>query len=392
MLVIVAPYAPADRPGTANLGAARKIEAVVEILASIDPDIVLVNSAHSEVTPAAICTKHSTIVGRDIVEITPPLARNRTIGKLRNLFDVERVLDLVESRGVPSAFWLYNGYAFEMRVAAAAHRRFKAPMILEFEDWHFSRSRGWNPKPIIDWALWRLAASQMAHSFAVNQSLASRMSAFPGGVDLLPGIVHPDISAITGFHRPFGSADKRVAIGYFGGLTVEKGAGLLLEVLPGLPKGTALHVTGSGDLSDDFGRAMARHPGRLSFHGRVDSKEMVRIMAACDVIINPHMPIVDMANGVFPFKLIESIASGRLLISTDVMTDGLEDVLGGVLFCEPEVRSLLEAVAAGQSFYQTNEAVIERCASAAVRRFGLSSVRGRVAAILAAAPSGMGGC
>ena len=261
-------------------------------------------------------------------------------------------------------------------------------MILEFDDWHFSRSRGWNPKPLIDWALWRLVATKMVHSFAVNQSLASRMSAFPGGVDLLPGIVHPDISAITGLHRPFGSADKGLAIGYFGGLTVEKGAGLLLKMLPGLTERTVLHVTGSGPLSDDFGSAMARHPGRLIFHGRVDSTEMVRVMSACDIIINPHMPIVDMANGVFPFKLIESIASGRLLISTSVMKDGLEDVLGGVLFCESEVWSLLDAVAGARSFYRTNEAVIDRCALAAAKRFGLESVRGKVAGILAAAPCG----
>jgi glycosyltransferase involved in cell wall biosynthesis len=209
------------------------------------------------------------------------------------------------------------------------------------------------------------------------------MSAYPGGVDLLPGIVHPDISDITGLHQPVASSGNGVVLGYFGGLTQEKGAGLLIEMLPHLPEGTVLRVTGSGPLSDDLGRAMARHPGRLIFHGRVESAEMVRIMAACDVIINPHMPIVDMANGVFPFKLIESVASGRLLISTDVMKDGLEDVLGGVLFCESNVRSLLDAVVRAKLFYQQNEATIVRCSQVAVQRFGLASVRQKVVRVLA---------
>jgi len=374
MILVIAPYSPPSRLTNANLGASRKLETIIYNLSKLDDKIVLVNSAHNTLEKTAILTETVTVAGIELVEITPPTIKNRALGKLKNLFCMAQVLDEIKKIGQPQFIWLYNGYAFEMLFAIKAKKIFKVPMILEFEDWHFSRGRGLNPKPYIDYIFWRVAVRYMAGSFVVNQLLENKMCGLGKSVELLPGIVPQILADIASETTIFKTNDGVINIGFFSGLNSEKGADIVLQLAQKLPSGYALHVTGSGALSKDFEQAAKTSKGKLNYYGRVDDKTLYQIIAKCDVMLNPHASIAHMNNGVFPFKVIEAVASGRLLISTNVPDDGLLDVLVGVQFVNHSVEDFLSAILACRQQFVAQKALIEEGAIVANQKFGEQSV------------------
>lgn len=383
MIIIVAPYSPAGRSQTPHLGAARKIETVVDILSQFGMPIVLVNTAHEQevAAPTAVCGAR--IAGITVTEVTPPTYLKRRRGKLRNIFDVAQVAEVVVALGKPRLVWLYNGYAMESRLGVELRRRCGCKIIQEMEDWHFSRSRGLNPKPLFDWWLWREAAKQAAHVFAVNEALADRVRPLNASVSLFPGAVAPGIAGIRAARPPFSQADGSVTIGYFGGLSAEKGADSVLALSALLPNHYRLIVTGSGPLQDDFAANSAGNAGKLEFHGRVDDSRLIELIARCDVLLNPHSPIDRMANGIFPFKVIEAIASGRMLVSTSLPDEGLKNVLQGVRFCDHGTAELQEALLGARDWFTAHRLKVEAGADAALRTFGRDAMLKMVENVMA---------
>lgn len=382
MIVVVAPYSPLGRGGYSHLGGSRKLEAIISILAEINPQIILVNSAHNEFEPAPLKSKLSDIAGFQVFEITPSISASPTLGKLKNIYCVDNILKAILERGRPQLFWFYNGYAFEMHMAKKAHQKLGLPMILEFEDWHFSRSRGVNPKPYLDYFFWRRAAKCMSGVFAVNNTLASKMLPFTTHVNLLPGIVPKVLAEIANVSLPFSTNSDVINVGYFGGLTVEKGADILLQLVIMLPDSYVLHVTGTGQLAAEFEACAKKYPDRLHYHGLVNDETLYELISKCDVMLNPHSSIENMDDGIFPFKIIEAVASGRLLISTAVPQLGLEDVLKGVLFVGCSANFFLEAILASREHYFQNSLFVKSGAYIANQRFGVNAILDKVKLIL----------
>lgn len=382
LIVVVAPYSPPDRVGNAHLGASRKLETIISVLARLNLQTVLINSAHNGNQSVNISVMTSKIGGINLIEITPPISVNSKIGKLHNIFYVDKVLDVIEKLGKPQLIWFYNGYAFEMCFALRARKLLAIPMIFEFEDWHFSRGRGLNPKPYIDYLLWRMAAQHMSTTFAVNSFLARKMQAYKNNIELLPGVVPEALVNIANDCPPFSSDTACVNIGYFGGLSVEKGADIILHLADRLSPAYTLHVTGAGPLELEFMACSNAHPNKLNFHGRVDDVTLYQLIAKCDVILNPHVSIKSMNNGVFPFKVIEAVASGRLLISTAVPTDGLDDLLSGVQFVEHSIAAFFDAISVCRQHYFDHSTLIAQCADIANQRFGEISLLDKVKATM----------
>lgn len=366
MIVFIAPYASGNSTAS-SLGGARKIETLLKVLSSLDRDIVLVNSAHAEKGPAGLRVLKGEVSGVPLTEIRLPLFFQRTMGKLINLAQSKLVEKAIAALGKPDLIWIYNGYAFESILARNLKKRWHCPLVLEFEDWHFSRGRGLNPKPFLDYLAWRRVLPMVDQVFAVNEPLGRLAAGRP--VHLLPGVVPSVLNEIRRTRTPFESNAIQATVGYFGGLTAEKGADVVLELarlrLPSLQ----IIASGAGALSKQFEAEAAINPS-LSFGGVVSDERLGQLIASCDVIVNPHSPIAHMQNGVFPFKVIEAVASGRLLISTPLPVGGLSDVLDGVLFFDGSMKGLLAALASAREFYAANAAVIARAASAAERRFG----------------------
>lgn len=387
MIVIVAPYSPIGSCDAPNLGAARKIEAVIGMLGSRDKFIVLVNTAHHSYLKAPLSTAKKIIGGVDVIELTPATISNRRVGKLLNIIDVPAVVAAILKIGRPELVWLYNGYAFESRFGRLIYKRADCKVILELEDWHFSRGRGLNPKPFVDWFFWRALLSCTSYAFAVNASLAARMGGVSAKVGLFPGVVADGVANLNVDFPPFSRADKSCVIGYFGGLSEEKGASHVAALISQLPQNFRMVVTGSGKLEGVFQKLHDEYGEKLEFHGRVGDEKLLELIGSCDVLLNPHAPIDTMANGVFPFKVIEGIASGRLMISTHLPSSGLNNVLQGVEFIPNDSQQLLRAVVNARSTYKTNFQNIQNGAAEAVRLFGKDAILATVNRVCAEAVS-----
>lgn len=369
MIVVIAPYSPAGRSPTPHLGAARKIEAVIDILSQLETTITLVNTAHEQEIVSPLSKSTTTIAGKQLIEITPPTYSNRKRGKFLNLFNTPEISDAVLEMGEPILVWLYNGYAMESRLGLELKRRTGCHIIQEMEDWHFSRKRGLNPKPFIDWWFWREAARRATHIFSVNDTVANYSRQMNPHLSLFPGVVADSISSLKIARPPFLSTDGTVTLGYFGGLSEEKGAHHIISLLKTLPIWYKFIVTGAGPLESEFSLAAKQSDGRLMFHGRVTDETLTALIGQCDVLLNPHSPITRMGNGVFPFKVIEAIASGRMLISTSLPREGLEDVLQGVCFVEQNIAQFQEALLDAKNWFATHQSKIKAGADATAARF-----------------------
>ena len=377
MIVVVAPYSPIGLSATPTLGAARKLQAVIGLLSTMGK-VVLVNSAHNALTRAPLRVETIRIGELSVPMIIPPVFASRPVGKLLNLLQLNQVMRALRAFGRPRMAWLYNGYAFENLMAGALSRSFHCPVVLEFEDWHFARRRGWSVKPYIDAFSWIYALRFINAAFAVNAELQGRLQEKNVPAYLLPGIVPVELAELFHASPPFPTGMAVTRVGYFGGLSTEKGVDMLLAAIARAPAGLHFTVSGTGPLQADVASCAERHPERLCFAGRVDDARLNRLIGDCDVIVNPHKSIDEMRGGVFPFKVIEAIASGRLLITTTVPGTGLESVLAAVKYFDGSVDGLLAALLGARQHYQNGNGLIEAAAREAQQRFSSDAVAGIV--------------
>jgi glycosyltransferase involved in cell wall biosynthesis len=341
-IIVVAPYAPIELSKAPHLGAARKIEMVIEALAVLNADILLVNSAHNDISQKGKI-EDINIGGIDIKHFSIPTYSNARFGKLLNLKDVWNVVDKCMTFGEPDLVWIYNGYAFENLFSMIINKKVKVPVVLEFEDWHFSRGRGLNPKPYLDYLLWKLNLKNIDFSFGVNDNLVKIMSEFNVTSALLPGIVPTRLIKLCDKNPSFSA--EYIRLGYFGGLSKEKGVDVLIDVIKQLPEGYRFVISGAGILEKELKILADMFPKKLEFHGRVSEGILYELISNVDVLVNPHSPINDMSEGVFPFKVIEAIASGKLLFSTDLPSANVPGLLDGVVFYDGKASSLLSIIA-----------------------------------------------
>lgn len=366
MILFVAPYSPGF-----HLGAARKIEMMLSCLVRMGEQVVLINSSHRS-HPGPIESSMRRIGDVDVLEVLPPRYATARFGKLRNLIDVRAVVRYLESLPNPSLIWIYNSYAFECLMARELNIRFGAPILLELEDAVFSRGRGLNPKPYVDWLAALAIRRKIAHTICVNGVLASRCA---GPKTLLPGFIKRRSSS---WRIPF-SRDV-VRVGYFGGLSREKGADLVLALGPLLPAAFELVVTGVGELAEQF-RSSAATCSQMDFRGAVSNTELEELIGQCDIILNPHRPVLGFHDGIFPFKVLEAVGSGRLVISTDLPRSGLEDVLASVVFVPPRTEAFLHAIVSAKFSYSVAGEAILRAADEVAARFGEDTVRKTVRSV-----------
>lgn len=373
MIVIVAPYTGYNVGNEVNLGASKKIRFIISALSKLSNKIILVNSAHNNTIRQKLVVREISIESNEITEIILPVFGNKFLGKFLNLFHTNQVLDLLSKDDKIELIWHYNAYSFEMVFAKKAKKRFQVPMILEFEDWHFARDRRFNPKPLFDYFLWRLSAKIFSRVYVVNSMIKNNIAAFSKDIRLFPGIVPNYLINIKNNFPPFKYNSKHVHIGYFGGLNEEKGADIIMKLSDILPDNFIIHVTGLGVLTNQFKNKALLSQGRLIFHGYLHDVDLYKVIEKCDIILNPHKPINNFKNGIFPFKVIEAIASGRLLISTNLSFSGFEEVSMGTRFVNHSLNEFFDAILGADTFYHRNYKQIIDASNKAVTLFGESS-------------------
>ncbi|EEA01974.1 glycosyl transferase group 1 [Burkholderia sp. H160] len=370
MLVIIAPCSFKHRSTHFNLAATAKLGFFLSLLARLDHKIVLVNTSHAEEVwrkrEEYICRAGDASV-REIVLRQYPV---RTIGKFLNLFEVGAVAREIAQEGEPTLIWAYNAYGFEALLARALKQRFNVPFVFEFEDWVMAR-RKWHPKSLIDFLAWRYVMPEPDFCLAVNRSLLKRERRRSGcDAQLCPGVVSEGLIDACNRQPAFPKQRKhQVVVGYFGTLHAEKGIHWLPDLVEQLGDDFVFHVSGNGPLAEEL-EALSARRHNFFFHGFVEKETVYELMADCDVLLNPHRPIGTMNDGVFPFKVIEYVASGRLVVSTALPEANLAAAYKAIAFVEYDKSSIVSALKAARQIYEQRRAQIETAAADVRHRFG----------------------
>jgi glycosyltransferase involved in cell wall biosynthesis len=354
MILFIAPYAPLNSSNP-NLGASRKIEFFLKILSRIDKKIVLVNSSHDATKNAPARIDAISINGLVATQITPSTSHNRQIGKLKNIIDLQPTLDLIHSQGRPTLIWCYNGYAFEARLGGILKKKYDCLLCFEMEDWHFARKRKLMLKPIIDYFAWRASIRLADSAISVSASMTKHIAKHAGPVKNtleLPGVVDDKVIVAGMSRQPFSNAGS-ITVGYFGGLTTEKGAGILLALIKARLAGVKLVICGSGECLQELKSANNNAGSIASIYTAQPYDVVLNLMASCDVLLNPHQSTSEFLNGVFPSKVIEGLGLGRLYISTKLPELCDSQALRAVLYYDGSIEALVDLLSNADTHFRS---------------------------------------
>ncbi len=307
-----------DCTSSSGLGGSRKISLIMKALAQQGHRLVLLSSIMTSNSRLAWRKEfHERLdYGRGSATVVYPSAfMLRPLGGFINSLRAASLTRHLLTEFAPDVAIVYNTYLFESLAAKELVRITKIPTILEVEDLPLARHRGWfNIKPRLDQQCWYYMLELSSAFTAVNGPILDQL---PNDKPkyLLPGVIDERLVAL-GQSRlaPFSGSQR--TLGYFGGLDREKGVQVLLDLVPRLPPGWRLLITGSGSLAADFELLSKKYPDRLTFLGRISEAQLYEVMCTCDCTVIPLERISGGGKGVFPFKTLEFIVAGTHVIAS----------------------------------------------------------------------------
>lgn len=313
-MCLIAPFCPADRGGLPSLGGAAKISAVIQGMRENDCDVLLINSGHQLERMRGTLVRRAKLGEQSFIEVEPPTIRKRNIGKLLQCFIAPLVMARVIYRWQPSVLWIYNSYLFEViGLCTGKLLNPKLVTVLELEDLPKSRRRAGTGmiKNLLDHFALKIALKIVDGVTVVQKQMCQ-----PGGsrrfVWYLPVLLGQIESKPIAVQSP-------IKIGYFGGLAAEKGVDVLIELIRATQTNSQWIVCGSGPLKDEMEMMALAFPDRFRFLGCVDDQRFKATYAEVDAIINLHKPIEAFQAGIFPYKLLEAVAHGKIVLSTPML-------------------------------------------------------------------------
>ena len=298
----------------------------------------------------------------------------RPVGSVVNWLRAKQIVGKSISGFRPDAVIVYNSYVFEsLCIQSLRERVVNLPVVLEVEDMPLARQRGWlNVKPRLDQMCWKATVEAASAFTAVNQTILDELPPDKEKV-LLPSALDPMILQNAAKRRKAFSRPGTRVLGYFGGLTEEKGVGALLEAVPQLPGEWKMLVSGSGPLAASFASMSTSLPDRLQFLGRVEDWELCRAMVECDCTIIPREKIGRPGESVFPFKAFEYIMSGSHLIACNLpLSCGVD--LSFVRKFDGTAGGLLRALATAEDDFRMGDAAREIATGVIADRYAVTAV------------------
>ncbi len=167
-----------------------------------------------------------------------------------------------------------------------------------------------------------------------------RVLVLPDGVDLERFEDLPDPAMAR---RQLGWEPARFTAGYAGHLYAGRGIELILSLAERLPQVRFLIAGGTeADIARYRAEAESRALDQVCFAGYVPNGELPRYLAACEALLMPYQRKVtaagvqDTAAWMSPMKMFEYMATGRLIVSSDLPV--LREVLNehNAALCPPE--------------------------------------------------------
>lgn len=358
MIIVIAPYNGNLPEESKFLALSTKIRFIIKILYEIDSNIILINS--SPEINKKIKFEIKSIDKINVTLCTPKLINNSFFHKFKNILLSDVLFKEIKQKyGNPSLVWCYNAYAYESKGCIYFKKHSNAKTILELEDGIFSRNRKLNPKPFIDFFYWLRSKSKYDYAFAVNEKLQKYLLINKIKTDVLPGILPEWGQFVFENYKPFKSSV--IKVGYFGGLEVDKGGLFLLELinmacLKKLP--FFFIITGKGSLQKKFIHYSNENPNYLEYRGAVSENLLRDSYGSVDVLLNPHMSNPD----IFPFKVFESVYSGRLVFTTELPMLNNPDfnyIKNSVIFCRFNIFNFIENLNQAKLLYEKKKISIK---------------------------------
>lgn len=181
------------------------------------------------------------------------------------------------------------------------------PALLLMSDSPLRRSLKRVDQAIVRWLLGRTAGVVV-----VAEPIAKD---FARGV---PHLVVPGFSTERATASRTHANDGPMRFAYAGGLSEEYGVDALVEAFyRAAEKDAELHLYGSGPLEPWIRSKAAAVPG-LIFHGYLANDDLMQLLSAMDVLINPRPLDGFFVKYSFPSKVLEYMSLGVPLMSTDM--------------------------------------------------------------------------
>jgi len=289
-------------------GRARKVEQVFNILSSLGCRLKGLNIANTTLFQRTIRI-HNLCTSRFIPVRYLQLCLNSILFGLRSISSLQ------------SAYlWLYNTRSAESVVALSLLLvRPKLSLVLQLEDLPSARKANDGLSGFLDTVSTRLLAKKASHVFAVSPSAAlsfCRMVGYPvDKVSTLPPALHPSlIRKVQTRPDPFG--ERCISILYAGSYSHDKGVSDLINAFLTLPSGSLFRLLLAGPAPSDL-RSQCANNNQIIFRGMLSTDELFELYTTADVVVNPHREVLNPTH-IFPFKLVEIVASGALPLTTPV--------------------------------------------------------------------------
>ena len=138
-------------------------------------------------------------------------------------------------------------------------------------------------------------------------------------------------------------------------------------------------VTGKGPFEEELKLLSKNNSDIVTYFGVVSDIELAEIMGRTDVLLNPHIKM----DGVFPFKLIEYVASGRLILSSDMSFPiKLNWVKDSILFETLDLDKWLRTIMESSNMYYSNKKIINSVSKRVSMEFSKSSIKDEIEKII----------
>ncbi|MBN8247014.1 MAG: glycosyltransferase family 4 protein [Verrucomicrobia bacterium] len=243
----------------------------------------------------------------------PPTWLRKPFGGLAMAAQVTRAALALAPRLKPDVVFAYNSLLPEACGVLALQRVHGLPYVLEVDDLPGVRHSPRSARSLLNRLPWSAVLSGASAFIAVNGPIADRLPHDGRPVHVLPGVLEDELVHGSQARRaPFSRPTVRAL--YAGNLSEDRGADVLLRAIPDLPPGVQLRVAGAGVLAPAFECAARLAPDRCAFLGLLSGKQVSAELLSSDVAINTPERLTDQ-DGVFPFKILEYLASGALMIS-----------------------------------------------------------------------------
>jgi glycosyltransferase involved in cell wall biosynthesis len=253
-------------------------------------------------------------------------------------------------------------------------------LVVQQEDLPSARQANSGLAGWVDYITTKLLSKRANHIFAVSESVAnafSRMCNVPSSkINLIP----PALDSLfieKARIRPEPFIGNQFSILYAGSFNLDKGVTDLIQAFIRLPPGMfKLHLVGSAYI--EFSSKYSHHKD-IVFTGILQEEELFEMYTMSDIVVNPHRPILN-SDHIFPFKIVETIASGALPLTTPVPGCEIFDLPKDCLF--RDVDELTTKLSQSREIWQNNRERIHCCANSCRSKFSLEVIRSQLKTIL----------